>query len=110
MVPRISSTPGPPTKQVLVAKSPNSGQGNENLHEVTLQGGSQQSREPEGYSYGILGSEDSSSLPPAQISGSYMTLMATVTLPITSPSTSLRRQVTHYQLVLDKFSEGSAGE
>lgn len=44
MVPWISSAPGPPTKQVLVAKSPNSGWGNENLHELTLQGGSQQSQ------------------------------------------------------------------
>lgn len=49
-------------------------------------------------------------MPLAQKSGSYMTLMATVTLPIKSPSTSLGKQVSHYQLVLDKFSEGSAGE
>lgn len=42
MVPWISSSLGPPTKQVLVAKSPHSGRGNENLHELTLQGGSQQ--------------------------------------------------------------------
>ena len=91
--------------------------GNENLHQLTLQGKfPARSRELEGHSSGVLGSEDSPSLPfLPPLPGTWELCVELEDFNGNHTfahyeSFRLLGEADHYQLVLGKFLAGTAGE